>query len=148
MKTTKLYFDRAVFHWSCWNCGNSWELLEYNDKGWTFDGVNKIHSTPKRPFRDGVELVVKCRRCGVEKKVVINLKQFFPWTKPEEDMTKGKWARLWSKLQKKKNKYEKKHAKETRWTRKEGTKEYYDKEAEKMLKRKKKKDKKKKRRKK
>lgn len=141
MKTTKLYFSRAVFNWHCWNCGNSWELLEYNDKGWTIDGINRIKGTPKK-IKQGLEIVTQCKRCGVEKKVIIDFKQFFPWVKPGEDTTKGEWARVWAKLQKKKKKYEKKQAKKTQWVRKEGTREYYDKEALKMLNRKKKKDKK------
>lgn len=142
-KTAKLFFDNARFHWSCWNCGNSWELLEYNDKGWSMDGVNRIKGTPKK-LKSGLEIQVKCRKCGVEKKVIIDLKQFFPWSKPGEDMTKGAWAKRWAKLAKKRIKYDKKYEKKTKW-KEVPEKGYYDKEAMRMLKRKKKKDKKKKR---
>lgn len=118
MRTTQLYFDRAAFHWPCWTCGNSWNLLEYNDKGWTLDGVNRIEGTPKK-LRDGLEIEVICPRCKEKSKVTISLEFFFPWGKDE-------WAKLWAKLQKVKNKYEAKlPAENKKWVIKEGVKHGY-----------------------
>lgn len=75
MKTAYLYFVYAAFNWDCWKCGYFHVLHLYHDD---------VH--------DGMR-VLKCSRCGTERKAKIGFDYVYPDTPERRKKLKKKEAK-------------------------------------------------------
>lgn len=90
MKTAKLYFTYASFHWNCFTCGH-FNTVHFNKDGLT---TNATFTSKKKITSEKV--IIPCGCCGKKRKLVVNFELHFP-NNPDRDKKLKKLQKKFAK---------------------------------------------------